>query len=41
VGIRKWLWGRVGKGGRRGELAQTMNTHVSKCKSNKIKERKN
>jgi hypothetical protein len=27
-------------GGRRGEVAQTVYTHVSKCKNNKIKERK-
>jgi hypothetical protein len=29
-----------GEGTRRGEVAQTMYAHVSKCKNNKIKERK-
>jgi hypothetical protein len=30
----------VGGGGRRWEVAQTMYTHVSKCKNDKIKDRK-
>jgi hypothetical protein len=32
------LWGWVGE--RSGEVAQTMYTHISKCKNDKIKERK-
>jgi hypothetical protein len=33
---------RSGSGGVEvGEMAQTMNTHVSKCKSDKIKKEKN
>jgi hypothetical protein len=30
----------VGRGREEGEVAQTMYTHVSKCKNSKIKERK-
>jgi hypothetical protein len=33
-------WKRGGVGGRREEVAQTRYTHVSKCKNDKIKERK-
>jgi hypothetical protein len=31
---------RKGRGQKRGEVAQTMYRHVSKCKNDKIKERK-
>jgi hypothetical protein len=31
---------RKGEGWRNGEVAQTMYTHVSKCKNDKIKERR-
>jgi hypothetical protein len=35
---RGWRWGLTEVGG---EVAQTMYTHVSKCKNNKIKGEKN
>jgi hypothetical protein len=31
----------LGREGRRDEVAQTMYTHVNKCKNDEIKERKN
>jgi hypothetical protein len=34
------VWGGVGVGRRSAEVAQTMYLHVSKCKNDKIKERK-